>query len=98
MGHLKKRPVPQKKTDDVKDEEDERQAILDNLYKVHEELTNAQKLWSERKDALLGGKTREELGLPNDAPPPITQEQKHELGVSLVTCSSSTTTDGGLST
>merc|ERR1712151_6814 len=45
------------------DEEADRKEVLENLHKVHEELTSALKNWRERKDALLAGKTEDELGI-----------------------------------
>merc|ERR1712232_55481 len=45
-----------------KDEEVERQEVLQNLYKSHEAMTNALEGWRTKREALLAGKSRKELG------------------------------------
>lgn len=87
---LKSEAAKAKKADDpdtkeAMGEETERQTILENLYKVHEELTEQLNSWREKKEGFQAGKSRKELGLPpeDEQPPKATDKQKQELGLWL---------------
>lgn len=77
----------EKKEEDLskedKDEEQERKALLENFYKIREELSTTLTRWRERKAGIEAGKSTEELGLHpvNSMPPEPSLAEKHELGV-----------------
>lgn len=73
----------EEKGQEVKDEEAERQALLESFYTIHEELNKALSDWQSKKAALEAGQSSEELGLNpvNKMPPEPSLAVKQEFGV-----------------
>merc|ERR1719491_1037113 len=77
LGKKKDDPLPK-----TVDADEERQAILENLYKVHNHLTIALDNWQVKRRNLGLGKTPKEVGFPDPSEvPKITHEQKVQLGI-----------------